>query len=666
MNVISTRIFILLLLPFSVLFGQEMNYSTAQLKELARSAEEMQDYATASVYYEAFLTRKPQAVKLEYALAECYRKMGAYQKALPLYRNLAEREAKRFPLAAFYYAESLKAIDSCKQAIPVYEAFRKAYRGEKEERKYRRLAKFQAEGCQELNDSASYIGVRPLDAVNSNRVEGAPIFLGDGKIAYNRLELGAPETVEVGAEEGLPIRRYYQIDYQADSGQLPQIWDAIPFEPTMEVVNGAFNPEGNRFYFTVCQLDYKGEKDCDLYFSEKQKVWEKPKKLPEFINTTALETQPAVGVDEKGRETIYFVSDRKEGKGGKDIWYTRYDPEKESFKTPRNCGSKINSVGDEITPFIHPLSGELLFSSDGHPGFGLFDVFKSSGQRSRWTEPLNLGASINGAQDEVYYVVHANGQEGLFASNRPHPKKVALQACCDDLFYFNQAAVDLLKLKVRLNNEDEPDQIVQQAKLNLYTKDKDGELYFNRSIKPDDSGNFDLLLEKDKDYVVKTRADDYLNQAYELEKTAMRDRNELELKLALKPISDRVYEVENIYYDFADSKMMEEAYEALDTTLLIIMQENPEIIVEIGSHTDSVGSAAYNQNLSQKRAQSVVNYLKKKGIDRDRLRAKGYGESQPVAPNTNSDGTDNPEGRAKNRRTEFKVIGKINLIESDD
>ena len=666
MNAIKTSFLVALLSLAPVLLAQEMDYSNGQLKELARSAEEMQDYATASIYYEAYLERKPQDVRISYALAECYRNTGAYQAALPLYRNLSERESKRFPLAAFYYAESLKAIDSCKQAIPVYEAFRKAYRGEKDDRKYRRLAKYQAEGCQELSDSSNFMGVKPLSVANSNRVEGAPIFIGDGKIAYNRLEIGAPQTVEVGTEEGLPIRKFYQVDYKSDSASIVKPWDDIPFESGMEVVNGAFNPEKNRFYFTACALDYKGEKDCDLYFSEKQKVWEKPTKLPELINTSALETQPAIGVDEKGRETIYFVSDRKEGKGGKDIWYTRYDPDKKRFKTPRNCGSKINSVGDELTPFIHPLSGELFFSSDGHPGFGLFDVFKSSGQRSRWTEPLNIGASINGPQDEVYYVVHPNGQEGLFASNRPHPKKVALQACCDDLFYFNQAAVDLLKLSVSLKNEEAPDQQVREAKLNLYTKDADGELYFNRSIKPDASGNFDLLLEKDKDYVIKTRADEYLNQSRLLEKTAMRDREGMELKLSLKPITDRVYEVENIYYDFADSKMMEEAYEALDTTLLIIMQENPEIIVEIGSHTDSVGSAAFNQNLSQKRAQSVVNYLKKKGVDRDRLKAKGYGESQPVAPNTNPDGTDNPEGRAKNRRTEFKVIGKINLIEDDD
>lgn len=629
------------------------------------AAMQSHDYETASLMFEEYLKHKADDWKYTYRLAESYRHMGDYKKAEKLYQRVKVEATKKYPLAAYYQALMLKADNQCDEAIPIFDQFRKDYLGEKEDRKYRRLAKFNIEGCEKAKDSSKSLLIKPLSsAVNSQWVEGAPIFLGADQIAFNRMEKKAQTMVE--GDQALPKRKYYLADVANGDFKTSGEWVKMGFSTNHEVVNGAFNPEGTRFYYTVCILNLSGTKNCDLFVKEKVgEKWSEGKKLNQDINTEGTETQPAVGLDEKGRETLYFVSDREEGKGGMDLWYTTYYADKDQFRKARNCGSKVNSIGDEITPFINPMNGKLFFSSDGHPGYGLFDVFKSSGQRSRWKEPKNIGASINGPQDEVYYVLSEDGKKGLFASNRPHPQKQALQACCDDLFFFQ--ALDQVVLKVKTKLKSESDKLeLEAAYLNIYSRDSSGELFFTRRLPVDADGSVDFYLEAGEDYVIKANAENHLVASQMIHIPQVMSQTELELDLKLKAIEDKAYPLENIYYEFGKAELTAEAYTTIDTTIYRILIENPEIVVEIGSHTDSKGTEAYNKSLSQKRAESVVEYLRKKGIAKNRMTAKGYGESNPIAPNTLEDGSDNPEGRAQNRRTVFKVIGQVNLIEDDD
>jgi acyl carrier protein len=295
--------------------------------------------------------------------------------------------------------------------------------------------------------------------------------------------------------------------------------------------------------------------------------------LNEEINTKYIETQPAVGVDEKGRETLYFVSDRKEGKGGKDIWYTTYKAKRDEFRTPRNSGSKINSVGDEITPFIDPINGKLYFSSNGHPGYGQFDVYKSSGQRSRWQEPVNLGKPINSAQDESYYVSSPSGRGGVFASNRDHPKKQALSSCCDDLFEFqdpNQIRLSLTGL-IKANNEQL--EAIPLADLRIYTKDSTEELFFNRKLIADSLGEFELILEPDQEYVIKAGSKNYLTEVKELSTKGALDNGNYQLEFQLEPKVGKSFNLENIYYEFGKAELTEEAFTSIDTTIYEILIE---------------------------------------------------------------------------------------------
>lgn len=640
--------------------------STGKIKKFALEAEKQGDFETTSIYLKAYLEKRPEDLVLKYKLANNYRMIGDYQSALAEYRVVKkdQKKARKFPLIDFYIAEILVINGDCKSAVPIYNQFRKDYKNQKEEKKYRRLAKAGMEGCAlSANDSLSkhkFLIEAINGQINSNHIEGAPVHLKDNQWLYNSLK--SKQTV-FKSTDSIPKRYFYKMENKegefADLGK----WEILAEFGEGEIANGAFNKNKNRFYFSSCNANSQGKMSCDIYKMEKNRnSWSKPNPLPNTVNTKHTETQVTVGIDERGRETIYFVSDRNEGKGGLDIWYSTYLEEKNTYKKAKNCGSKVNTVGDEMTPFIHPLNNKLFFSSNGHPGYGQLDVYRSAGQRSKWQEPSNLGKWINSAADELYYTVHPNGSEGAFASNRQ--KDQQNKFCCDDLYFFKELNKIQVRAKGFVSGEGK---VLPGAQISVYQLDENGEkLFLQSSIAVDPEGNYELILEPNQIYYIQAKKEGFL-----VEEKVLRTKNSpksetYQLDFNLSIISDRAFILENIYYAFDKDIVTKESEITIDTTIYEILILNPEVIVEIGSHTDNKGSDAYNQKLSQKRAESVIRYLLKKGIARERIVAKGYGEEVPIAPNQHENGSDNPEGRAKNRRTEFKVIGEIKLIDNED
>lgn len=667
-------IFFLSLFIFSFFASGQEDYSTyskGELKDLARSAERINDIESAAEYYEAYLDKKPKDLKVVERLANHYRQMGSYAAAERNYQVLFDEKPSRYLLAQYYLAEMQKAQGKCKIAIPNFEEFRKSYLGEKEDRKYRRLAKFNVEGCEKLLSGEAPMNVEKVvvselgAGINGDHIEGAPIFIAKDLLVFNSVRGELKEKYDL--EEEMPKRRFYQAKKQNGEWQNILQWNVIPDMGEKEVSSAAFNFNQSRLYFSACELNYRGDVDCDIYRMDKNGgSWSQPIRLGEAVNSKYTETQVAVGLDENERETIYFVSDRKEGKGGLDIWYSTYYHKKDKYRTARNCGSKINSVGDEMTPFISKSNGKLYFSSDGHPGNGGLDIFESVGQRSRWEEPKNLENKINSPADELYYVLNPLASGGVFASNRN--TKNGKKYCCDDLFEFKSTDSIRLLLKGKVKQlASETSKELIGAKVKIFRKDKNGdERYFQTLTITNDQGEFNLPLEPNQDYIVRVEKEGYLSEEEEFSTKNQLDNKSYRLDFSLNEITEKAFRLENIYYEYGKADLTQEAFQSMDTTILKILLQNPEIIVEIGSHTDSKGSDGYNQNLSQRRAESVVKYLRKKGIDKNRLKAQGYGESQPVAPNTKPDGSDNPEGRALNRRTEFKVIGEIEIEEDYD
>lgn len=625
------------------------------------ASERVNDWETASLYYEAYLEKNPTNIKVQYKLAENYRLAGNYLAAKNTYEGVHEKAAKKYPLASFYYAQMLSMYDNCEAALPIFKKFRKEYRGKKDDRKYSRLAKNAVEACETLKESTtnSNFVIQPLpNDVNGIHIESSPIYLNDKEIIFNSLRTNSKL---VDKEEVAPKRKFYKVKNKNGIWGFNGEWEQTELYLSMEIANGAFNLSRNRFYFSACERNSLGKIACDIYVMKKDgEFWKRAEKLPPEVNTSFTETQVAVGIDSKDREVIYFVSDRKDGKGGLDIWYSTYDADDDEFKSARNVGSKVNSIGDEITPFIYPYDKTLYFSSNGHSNFGGFDVFKSNGERSKWLEPINLGSNINTNADELYYILNEKGDGGFFASNRL--KKDSEQFCCDDLYEFKDLSKVQVNIVGKLIDRLKPGENkgVSGAVLNLYKLDSEtNERILINSIKTNSSGDYNFRLEPNENYIVQTNKEGYLIQEHDVI-TAKEAKNVTYKKVfALEYYIGRSIVVENIYYKFDKAELTQPAMTTIDTTIYETLIENPTIVIELSSHTDSEGAEAYNKNLSQNRAQSVVDYLIQKGINRKRLKAKGYGESLPIAENKNADGSDNPEGRAKNRRTEFKVIGEI-------
>ena len=668
MSVIRTT-FILTALLWS-LFGfsqiDKKQHSPSKLKKLGQAAEYIKDWESAAEYYTLYLDKKSTDYKIAYHLAEVQRKGGSYAAAQKNYQTVFEKEKDKFPLAGFHYAKMLAANGKCKEALPILKQFRKDYRGEKEDKTYLRLAKFTAEACEDLStNTISNYQIKALsEGINGSHIEGAPIYLDNETILYNSLKTKGKEVFNVEEDE-IPKRKFYVAEKDYGVWEHKSEWQQTELYLQYEIANGAFNAEGNRFYFSACELNSLGVMACDIYVMQKEAgEWKPAKKLPALVNSPVYtETQVAVGLDEKDRETIYFVSDRKEGKGGLDIWYTIYDADKDKYKSVRNCGSKINSVGDEMTPFYQPLNRTLYFSSDGRPNYGGLDIFKSNGTRTKWTEPENIGNEINTAADELYYVESKRGGEGIFASNRLKPRGED-KFCCDDLYEFK----DINRIQIMVSGamvdkmKTGSDRYMEGVQIKLYRKDpKTGEEALVQTAKTKADGKYQFQLEPDQFYTLKTEKVGFLIQEHDIITTGIERSRRYIKNFALEYYFGRSIVVENIYYEFDKAVLTEASKITIDTTIYEILVENPHIIIELSSHTDSEGTDEYNEDLSQRRAESVVNYLIQKGVPKKRLTPKGYGESKPRVPNKNADGSDNPEGRAKNRRTEFKVIGEMDV-----
>lgn len=683
----------LVLIPVSGQGSLGDNMSLRQLKHYAKNSERAGDIYTAIFLYEKYVERKSSDIKVIYSLAELYRQARNYVAAEESYAKVVARAEKKYPKARFYHAQMLKALGKYEEASEEFKTFRKLYRTEKDAREFRRLARSEITGC----DSAKYFLEAPLNitiddlnsTINGPHIELSPIPVNDNSFIYASLRIDSliyftPETID----SLKPVRQFYQATKEGMDwiGGTPL---DQPFNlKGVETGNGVFSRDGKRFYFTRCEKNWQGEVICSIYRISKQgREWGPAVKLPEVINDpNYTSTQPALGRTVKSdREIIYYVSNSPEGKGGLDIWYTIWNEEKNLYSKPRNLGSRINTAGNEMTPYYNLAKRTLYFSSDGHPGLGGLDVFKSFGGRNRWEEPVNVGYPVNSSFDDLYYTLSRKEEDGFFVSNRPD--SLVSETCCDDIYYYRYN--DFIRITVTgtiypfesdrfgrkrdLSNFDfmNPDESINPldgAKIALWVQNPEtGEYVFMDRYTTGEDGKFYFTLEPDKEYEFLMEGFQYFDSKNYLSTQFFNFSDTIEMPPTwVNVFSDKPIVLENIYYDFNSAELTQKDKNVLDTTLLILLREAPEFIVEIGAHTDSIGDHEYNLKLSQERASNVVDYLITKGIPRDRLVAKGYGASQPVAPNFLPDGSDNEEGREKNRRTEFRIIGTVGASGEDE
>ncbi|MCB0396763.1 MAG: PD40 domain-containing protein, partial [Flavobacteriales bacterium] len=414
-----------------------------RLKRFGQQAARMGDPYSAIDYFQRYLELKPGNSGITYLLAQQYLRARDYATALELFKTVYDADPDKYTLALFYYAQMLQMTGKHKEAEPLFNKFRKAYRDGPDSKKYTTLAKECAEGCKiapSLIDSALEVEITHLDtSINKAHVEFSPISVAADQMIYASLKSDKILYVVIDSAENMPVRKFYAAKKEGETWKSTGEFTGPFNQDKVNTGNGAFSPDGQRFYFTRCQPNEMDQVVCAIYISYlREGKWTSPEKLNDEINDPRYtSTQPTVGTDSrKGDEILYFVSDRPGGKGGLDIWYTTYNAKKNIFKEPKKAGSKINSVGDEMTPYFDMETRTLYFSSDGFPGLGGLDIFKSVGERTRWSEPQNVGYPINSVADDIYFTVGKTREEGFFVSNREGGVALKNPTCCDDIYSY--------------------------------------------------------------------------------------------------------------------------------------------------------------------------------------------------------------------------------------
>lgn len=418
-------------------------------------------------------------------------------------------------------------------------------------------------------------------------------------------------------------------------------------ESISENINSQFNEgtctlsaDGRTLIFTSC-YGRNGFGSCDLYISEKNgDEWTVPENMGNVINSSAWDSQPSLSAD--GR-TLYFISNRQHGMGGRDIWYSTKD-ENNNWTKPKNMGPIINTVKEEVSPFIHPNNKTLYYSTNGLPGFGGFDLFYSNKEGDHWIKPVNIGSPINNGEDQVSLFISAQGDKGYYSNEDLNSEKKGI------IYEFNLAGIHKVEFKstyikgvITSAKTKQP----LKATIELYDLNKDERI----SLVTSDSvnGEYLMVLTEGSKYALYVNSKGYLFSSNTFKVDSSNISQSIIKNFELNPIeTGAITNLNNIFFDTDSYELKSESITELKKVLKFLM-DNPKVKIDITGHTDNVGGSDYNKRLSLNRAKSVASYLFNKGIDTNRVNVAGKGSNEPIAPN------DTESNRQLNRRIEFKV-----------
>lgn len=638
----------------------------------ARESKKMANYSLkvgesykAIDYYEEYLERKPGDVKTLYKLGVLYYTVRNHKKALITFNKVYLRDSARYPKSQYYYARMLMAKGDHRVALPILERFKKNYKG-KDANELKKIIKIEIESCEfalKNKDRIVNVAMKHLEApINNPYFDFSPLIINDSNILYTSLK--ASEMLQIGEHLSVQILPKTTI-YKARKMQNGQWVDDGIFDPiknqlsseNLETANGCFNHDTTRFYFNQCKQNIKGNRICHLYYSDLEgKKWGEPVVLDARINLPNYSSsQPTLHYDkQRNVEVLYFVSDRtKGGVGGKDIWFTIYSKEKNKYSTPKNAGKGVNTALNEVTPYYDNKHQTLYFSSDGWPGFGGQDVFSIEGKETTWKAPVNLLIPINSSMDDLHYTHSNDRYAGFLVSNRKGSIALKHEGCCDDIFSFKRPVIVTLGVE-GIVKELVSNKPIKNAAAELYIIDpasKEESLLNHQLL--DSKGGYFFKLKPDKKYKVLIKKDKFLNYSKLVNTIGLHQSDTIELASVnlVKPVDPVIFE--SIYFANNSSELTDAVKKGIDTGLYILILENQEYKMEIASHTDNIGSELFNRNLSQRRADAVVDYLLSKGILKRQVAAIGYGESLPIEEN------DTEFGRLKNSRTELRVLEEL-------
>lgn len=427
-----------------------------------------------------------------------------------------------------------------------------------------------------------------------------------------------------------------------------------PFNTTNDNQGGCTISIDNKFlYFAMSRQEGGAQPNCDIYVSTNEgDYWSDIKKIGANVNHPVYwDSQPTLSAD---GNALYFASDRPGGYGGIDLYVTRKDPKTGVWGVPQNMGPKINTRGDEKTPFIHSDSETLYFSSDGHFGFGGMDIFFiRKNEKGEWMEPENIGYPINTDADDVGLFVSTDSKTAYFFSydeGKMRGKGVGRYDLYSFDLYKEARPQETTFMNIEMKNKS--GNKVEGATVevtNTVTKEKT--LAVVDSAKG--TAMVAINLKKKDDVLITIKKDDYAFSSKVVSvKDASFEKQPAPVKIEVnEATAGSSFVINNLYYNTNSADLKKESFIVLES-FAEYLNENPNITIEIQGHTDNVGAAKANEALSANRAYTVKAFLEEKGVEGKRITAKGYGPNKPIAENTTE------EGRAKNRRTEFLIVSK--------
>ena len=569
------------------------------------------EYYDASVTYKKVYNKlrkkeeRPQRGEVAFKMGRCYRLLNMSARASAAFQNALRYE---YPDSTthFMLAQALHADGKYAAALRSYDKYLEFCPDDS-------LAINCAEGCrmaQEIRARGSRYVVKQAKLFNSRRADFCPMYLGADcdQIYYTSTTEKATgdKKSEITGMKNADV--FFSKKNEKDEWERPE---PVEGELNTEFDEGivAFSPDAQTMYLTKARRELNAPTSVEIYTSTRSDAkWSAPVKFEITADTLSTFGHPAVSPD---GEYLYFVSDMPGGYGGKDIWRISL---KERQGSLVNLGPDINTEGNDDFPYVRS-DGSLYFSSDGHPGMGGLDIFRATAVGDpadlRW-KVENMGFPINSAGDD-FGITFGKGEDGFFSSNRGDARGY------DHIYSFEYDPVRITIEGLVMDKDEEP---VKNAIIRIVGNDGSNQKEVAR-----DDGSFSFALQRGVKYVMLAGAKGYLNQKQEFASDSTMEDANYWVEFILPSIS-KPSVVENIFYDYDKADLRPESKTALNE-LIAVLHDNPNVTIEMASHTDRWGSDAYNINLSERRAKSVVDYLVENGISRDRLQPHGYGKSRP-------------------------------------
>ena len=649
--------YISLVMMVSVLISAPVEGQKKQKDARAQAAFEAGEYYEAiDLYKNAYnkVSDNAQKTAVLFRIGECYRILGEARSAELWYRK-AVREDYQDPIIFLRYGQMMLINEKYEEAEEQFKRYRDLVPDDPR-------GSVGIESCEAallwIDNPTGYI-VENMRYFNSRQRDFSPAYVNED---YNEIYFTSTREDATGNETHGATGQNFADLFSSSMDRKGKWSIPVPVESlNSEFEDGSpnFSSDFSTIYYTRCKKGKNQQLGCQILSSSARGGnWSEPKVELDALGDSVTTAHPAISPDGL---TLYFVSDMPGGLGENDIWKVTRSDEGGSWGAPVNLGEQINTHGNELYPFVHS-DGSLYFSSDSRVGLGGLDIYKATLDETQSWRLENMKPPINSPEDDFGIVFEKELERGFFSSSRKGRGN-------DDLFSF---VLPPLEFSVTGVVKDERnDEILRNSVVKSVGSDG-----ITVETNTGEEGTFKFMLKPGTDYVFIASQPGYLN-GKERESTRGLDQSrDFEVTIYLASIT-QVIELPNIFYDFAKWDLRPESMVSLDN-LVETLNDNPNVTIELMSHTDSRGTPADNMELSQKRAQSVVDYLISKGIAADRLQARGYGESQPkvvdekviaqydflelddVLSEAFINQLESPELQEKahqvNRRTEFRVL----------